>query len=101
MKARELAASGITEESAREEAIRSLGNLTLVREQVRGTWSFTWLTDAVQDCKYGARSLMGQPAFTVAALVALLRNSTSHFERNECVPIDLALAWSLASCRFW
>ena len=46
MKTRELADQGIEAEAARDEAMRALGNLTLVREQVRETWSFTWLTDA-------------------------------------------------------
>jgi predicted permease len=72
MRERELAAGGISEESAREEARRSLGNLTLVREQVREAWSFAWFTDAVQDCRYGARALAAQPAFTAAAVVALV-----------------------------
>jgi predicted permease len=72
MKTRELVAQGISEEAARNEALRSLGNLTLVREDVREAWSFSWLTDAAQDCRYGARALVAQPGFTAAAVLALV-----------------------------
>lgn len=72
MKARELEAAGLSPDAARAQARRALGNSTLVREQVRETWSFTWLTDAAQDLRYGARSLVAQPGFTAAAVLALV-----------------------------
>ncbi|MCC6540422.1 MAG: ABC transporter permease [Bryobacterales bacterium] len=72
MKTRELEAAGLAPEAARREARRGLGNVTLAREQVRETWSFAWLTDAMQDLRYGARSLATQPGFTAAAVLALV-----------------------------
>lgn len=72
MKARELAASGMDEESARTQARRAIGNVTLAREQVRETWSFVWLADAWQDLRYGARGMAAQPGFAAAAVLALV-----------------------------
>ncbi len=72
MKARELTAAGLNEETARGEARRALGNVTLAREQVREAWSFPWLADAWQDVRYGARGLAAQPGFAAAAVLALV-----------------------------
>lgn len=72
MKTQEFLAGGMDDLSARQKAIRSLGNLSLAREEVRDAWSLPWVTDALQDCKYGIRALIAQPGFTFAAVIALV-----------------------------
>jgi putative ABC transport system permease protein len=72
MKARELTRLGMSAEAANAEAVRSLGNTTLVREQVREVWSLPYLADAWQDCRYGLRALLSERAFTAAAVLALV-----------------------------
>jgi len=71
MKQRELEHQGMTAAEAERAARRSLGNLTLSREQSREAWHFVWLTDLWRDLQYGARTLRANPGFTVAATLAL------------------------------
>jgi len=71
MKRRDFEQQGLTPAEAERAARRSLGNLTLSREQAREAWAFLWLTDLWRDVQYGARTLRAQPGFTVAATLAL------------------------------
>jgi predicted permease len=52
--------------------LRELGNITLAREHARAVWIAPWLDALRQDLVYAARSLRRQPAFTAAALAALV-----------------------------
>jgi predicted permease len=56
---------------ARSAAARTLGNVTLAREQARGVWIAPWLESLWQDLRYGVRSLKRSPAFTLAALLTM------------------------------
>lgn len=71
MKRRDFVQKGMTAAEAETAARRSLGNLTLSREQAREAWSFIWLADLWRDVQYGARTLRAQPGFTLAATLAL------------------------------
>jgi putative ABC transport system permease protein len=70
---------GVEPEEARYAARRAFGNVTRVHERTRDTWSWERAASAlrtlpgglVQDAKYAIRSLIKQPAFTAAAVLAL------------------------------
>src|SRR5262249_12867573 len=71
LEAEELAAAGVTAEEARYRALRSLGNVTLVREDVRKVWRWNWLEQFWQDLRYGARGLHRNKGFTAVAALSL------------------------------
>ena len=48
-----------------------MGNTTVVREQARDLWRFTFLENLWRDVVYGARSLRRSPALVVTALLSL------------------------------
>ena len=49
----------------------SMGNTTVVQEQARDLWRFTFLENLWRDVLYGARSLRRSPALVVTALLSL------------------------------
>jgi len=71
MRARDNMASGMPDGEAGYAARRAFGNLTLVREETREMWGFTWLERLAQDVRYGARTLAKNRGFTAVAVVAL------------------------------
>ena len=64
-------ATGMSAEDARGAARRELGNLGLVREETRAAWSWALVEQFVQDLRYGARTMLRNPAFTVLASLSL------------------------------
>jgi hypothetical protein len=50
---------------------KELGNLTLVMEDVRATWGWTWLESILADIRYSLRALGRQPAFVALAVLSL------------------------------
>ncbi|MGH9665404.1 MAG: ABC transporter permease, partial [Bryobacteraceae bacterium] len=64
-------AVGMSAREARGAARRELGNPGLVQEDTRATWSWTLLEQLVQDLRYGARTMLRNPAFTVLASLSL------------------------------
>jgi len=71
MKADELRAKGMPEEQIRAATQRALGNDMSAREQSHDVWVPLWLQDVSQDLKFGARMLIKDRRFTVAAVLAL------------------------------
>jgi predicted permease len=64
-------ASGMTPEEARKAAVRTFGNPGLLREQTRATWSWSALELVLRDFRYGMRTLLRTPSFTVIAILVM------------------------------
>ena len=64
-------AAGMSAQDARWAARRELGNLGVVLEDTRTMWSWTLLEQLGQDLRYGARTMLRNPAFTTLAALSL------------------------------
>ena len=64
-------AAGMSAEEARYAAMRTFGNPTVLKEETRDTWGWTWLEQIAQDLRYGARALAKNPGFTMVAVLAV------------------------------
>ena len=62
---------GISEEGARYAALRAFGNPTLIREQTRAIWSWSWLESFARDLRFSLRTLRRTPSFTVIAILVI------------------------------
>ncbi len=62
---------GMSDDDARQAARRDLGNVTLLQENVRAVWTFTWLEQLVQDVRYALRMMRNNRAFTALAVLSL------------------------------
>ncbi len=67
----QLVEDGKSQEEARAEARRQLGNLTLQREKSREAWGWNGLEQLLRDARFGCRVLAKAPAFTLTAIVVL------------------------------
>ena len=61
---------GLSREEARRRALIDFGGLTKAEEASRDAQG-TWLRDLTKDVRYGARTLLRNPAFTTVAIVSL------------------------------
>jgi predicted permease len=64
-------ARGMSEADARAAAVRKFGNITRVKEDVRGVWIPGWLDRLRQDARDAARQVRRNPAFSLAIVVTL------------------------------
>jgi putative ABC transport system permease protein len=64
-------ALGLGAEDARAAARRRFGNVTLVREDCREAWIFTWIETLWQDVRYAARILAKSPGFAAVVIFSL------------------------------
>src|ERR1019366_2187475 len=64
-------ARGLSAEEARMAAVRSFGNPSLLREQARSTWGWSWLEKFLRDLRYGARTLARSPGFTLLSILVM------------------------------
>src|SRR5262245_37487068 len=62
---------GMTAEEARTAARRTLGNIAFFEDACRDQRRVRWLSDLVQDVRYGARMLRRNPLITILAVASL------------------------------
>lgn len=62
---------GAGRDDARLAAQRDLGNLTLVREDARAAWGWTFAEQLAQDLRYGLRAMRKHRIFTLLAALSL------------------------------
>ena len=62
---------GLSPGDARAAAQREFGNATLLRERSGDAWGWRGLQNFAQDLRYGARSLLRTPGFTLLAILTL------------------------------
>lgn len=71
LEAEEFEETGAPPDEARYRAMRSLGNASLVKQDVRRTWRGAWLEQFWQDLRYGLRGLGRNKGFTAVAALSL------------------------------
>jgi predicted permease len=62
---------GMTSKDARDAALRSIGNVTQLRETQREARGLVWIETLWADLKYAARMLCANPGFTLIAVLTL------------------------------
>lgn len=62
---------GLTNEAARLQARRQLGNVTSIAEDTREQWTFRWVDHLRQDLRFAWRGLRRTPAFTLTVVLIL------------------------------
>src|SRR5687768_14071026 len=71
LEAEERLAEGAAPGEAREAAVRSLGNQTLIREEMRTVWAWTTVESALRDFRFALRLLLKNPVFAIVAILTL------------------------------
>src|SRR5438270_8300725 len=62
---------GMPAEEARRQAMLRFGNPAVLNEETRSTWSGQWIEGVWQDLRYGMRTLMRTPAFSITAVLVM------------------------------
>src|SRR5437868_5989543 len=62
---------GVSDEDARRAARQRFGNTLRLREESADAWGWQWFEQLAQDTRLAARTLVRNPAFTIAAVTTL------------------------------
>lgn len=62
---------GVPPAESRHAARRAFGNVTLVKEDVRGVWRWTAIEQILQDVRYALRGVRRSPGFAAVAILSL------------------------------
>jgi predicted permease len=62
---------GMPPDEARTAALRLFGNPALLQEEARSAWSWNWLEGLWRDARYGLRTLLRSPSFSVTAVLVM------------------------------
>src|SRR5262249_62412098 len=71
MKQKELERAGVGRAEAQAESRRTLGNLSVAREDARAVWVWPAVDQLARDVRVGARMLIKTPLFTIFATLVL------------------------------
>src|SRR5579864_5224001 len=71
MAAQDRVERGESSEQAEEFARRQIGNVALIKETTRDIWGWRWLTDVVQDLRFGLRMLRKNPGLSALLILTL------------------------------
>ena len=71
MDAAESIRGGMPSDAAHQAAARNLGDVEQVKEECRDALGYRWIEDSVKDLRFGWRTLIRQPGFTIAAVLTL------------------------------
>jgi len=67
----EYVSQGMGPEEARMAAIRLFGNPAVVEEQTHAEWGWNWLEGIWRDLRYGCRTLLRTPGFSLMAVLVM------------------------------
>src|SRR5579872_3914023 len=62
---------GLESEAAERTARRELGNRSLIQEDTRAAWTWTWLEQLLQDVRYATRAMAANKTFSTLAILSL------------------------------
>jgi len=62
---------GLGPEEARGAALREFGNPTLIKEDTRAMWTWSWLDHLAQDARHALRNVRNHRSFSAAAILSL------------------------------
>ena len=69
--AEERQAEGLPGDEARRAARRDIGSIALVKEETRAVWTWTYLEQLAQDCRYAVRTMAANKTFSMLAILSL------------------------------
>jgi putative ABC transport system permease protein len=71
MEVEEQVRRGVSRREAERSSRLDFGNVLSIKEDMREAWGWTWIERLEQDLKYAARTLRGNPGFSLAAVFSL------------------------------